>query len=64
MPVMFGSIIEGRNRAWLPRLLALAKDSEPTLVVAGALHMVGPTGLPAVLRQNGCEVVPVDVTGD
>lgn len=64
MPAMFGSVIEGRNRLWLPRLVALAKRSERTLVVAGVLHMVGPTGLPTKLRQNGCDVVPVDVTGE
>jgi hypothetical protein len=64
MPMMFGSLIEGRNRAWLPRLLALAKESEPTLVVAGALHMVGPTGLPKMLRQSGHEVIAADVTGE
>jgi uncharacterized protein len=64
MPTMFGSLIQGRNQLWLPRLLALAKESEHTLVVASALHMVGPTGLPTMLRQNGCDVVPVDVTGE
>ena len=64
MPTMFASVITGRNRLWLPRLLALVKGSERTLVVAGALHMVGPTGLPAMLRQNGCDVVRVDVTGE
>ena len=64
MPTMFGSLIAGRNRLWLPRLVALAKGSEPTLVVAGALHMVGPTGLPTMLRQSGCDVAPVDVTGE
>lgn len=64
MPTMFGSLIERRNRLWLPRLLALAKSSEPTFMVAGVLHMVGPTGVPALLRQNGRDVLPVDVTGE
>jgi uncharacterized protein len=64
MPVMFGTLIEGRNRAWLPRLLALAKDPQPTLVVVGAFHMVGLVGLPALLRQSGLDVVAVDVTGE
>jgi len=64
MPTMFGNVIVGRNRSWLSRLLALAKDSEPTLIVVGALHMVGSTGLPTLLRQSGLEVVAVDVTGE
>jgi uncharacterized protein len=64
MPTMFGSLIEGRNLLWLPRLLGLGKSSESTFMVVGVLHMVGPTGVPALLRQSGCEVVPVDVTGE
>jgi uncharacterized protein YbaP (TraB family) len=63
-PTMFANLIEGRNRTWLPRLMALANDSVPTLVVAGVLHMVGPVGLPALLRYAGLEVVAVEVSGE
>jgi uncharacterized protein len=64
MPTMFGSVVEGRNRTWLPRLVALANDRAPTLVVIGALHTVGPTGLPELLRGCGLEVTAVDVSGE
>src|SRR5438552_1991916 len=65
MPVMFGRVIEGRNRSWLPRLHALAADERAhTLAVVGALHTVGPVGLPALLRAAGCNVIAVDVSGE
>jgi uncharacterized protein YbaP (TraB family) len=64
MPTMFVNLIEGRNRAWLQRLVALANDRVPTLVVVGVLHMVGPSGLPELLRGCGLEVGAVDVSGE
>jgi hypothetical protein len=64
MPTMFGNVIVGRNRSWLPHLMALAKEPKPTLAVVGALHVVGPTGLPTMLRKNGHEMIAVDVTGE
>jgi uncharacterized protein YbaP (TraB family) len=64
MPTVFENLIEGRNRTWLPRLVALAQNSQPTLVVAGVLHMVGPNGLPALLRHSGLDVAAIDVPGE
>ena len=64
MPVMYGSIIEGRNRQWLPRLLETLRNPEPTVAVAGVVHMIGATGLPAMIRAHGHQVVGVDVVGE
>jgi uncharacterized protein len=64
MPMMFAHLIEGRNHTWLPRLVALANDGAPTLVVVGALHMVGRSGLPELLRHGGLEVAAIDVAGE
>lgn len=64
MPTMFANLIEGRNRNWLPRLLVFANDGVPTLVVVGVLHMVGPSGLPEMLRNSGLEVAAIDVSGE
>lgn len=63
-PTMFAHLIEGRNRTWLPRLVAIANDGTPTLVVVGALHMVGRSGLPELLRHGGFKVAPIDVAGE
>lgn len=64
MPTMFSAVIEGRNRAWLPRLLVLAEEGQSTLAIAGVLHMVGTAGLPALLRQAGYDVAAVDVSSE
>lgn len=64
MPVISGSVIEGRNRTWLPRLLAMAEGGSQTLAVVGVLHNVGPVGLPTLLRAAGRNVMAVDVNGE
>lgn len=53
-------LIDGRNRSWMPRLVELLEDpkrSGTTVVVAvGALHLVGPAGVPSLLREAGYRV--------
>ncbi len=55
-PVSARLLNADRNERWLPQLKALLADGRPTLVVAGALHMVGEDGLPALLRKRGVAV--------
>ncbi|MDF3834028.1 TraB/GumN family protein [Cupriavidus basilensis] len=57
-PQTLAALVDARNRQWLPKILALAADRVPTLIVAGALHLVGETGLPALLAAAGFEVRP------
>jgi uncharacterized protein YbaP (TraB family) len=54
-PVGFEKLITGRNRTWMPRLLQLAADNVPTLVVVGALHCVGDEGIPSLLEKEGLQ---------
>lgn len=42
-----------RNRAWLPAIEARLRRPDDTLVVVGALHLLGADGLVALLRQRG-----------
>lgn len=58
-PSMFSSLIDGRNTAWLPAIIDLVKRQTPSLVLVGALHLVGEAGLPALLTQNGYRVSAV-----
>jgi uncharacterized protein len=58
-PQMFDALVNQRNHAWMPQLLAIADDQVPTLVVVGALHCVGLKGLPALLGAAGRPVSPV-----
>ena len=48
--------IDGRNRDWLPRLVEISEKGPRTLVVVCALHMVGPSGIPTLLRDLGLRV--------
>jgi uncharacterized protein YbaP (TraB family) len=52
------SLVTERNRAWLPAIEALLHGGGTTLVVVGALHLVGPEGLPALLEALGWRVTP------
>ena len=55
-PKMFSGLIEGRNAAWLPAIVGLVNDPTQSLVLVGALHLVGPLSLPALLAQQGYKV--------
>ncbi|MFM8604303.1 MAG: TraB/GumN family protein [Cyanobium sp.] len=48
-----------RNAAWLPRILELLRRRDDTLVVVGALHLIGEQGLVALLRRRGLQVEPL-----
>jgi uncharacterized protein len=49
-------LVGERNRAWLEPLDALLDAPGVTLVVVGALHLVGPDGLPALFAAQGLQV--------
>jgi uncharacterized protein YbaP (TraB family) len=48
-----------RNAAWLPRILELLRRRDDTLVVVGALHLIGEQGLVAMLRRRRLQVEPL-----
>jgi uncharacterized protein len=52
------SLVENRNRDWLPAVEALLDDDATSVVVVGALHLVGSEGLPALLAARGFRVTP------
>lgn len=58
-PGLYSRLIAARNVAWAERLEALARDDARSLVVVGALHLVGEDSLIGLLRQRGFEVAPV-----
>jgi uncharacterized protein len=51
-------IVTRRNLAWHDEIQAMFAVPGTTLVVVGALHLVGPEGLPALLEAAGFSVVP------
>lgn len=57
-PVTYRRMAVDRNRAWVPqveRMLAQGRGHD-ALVVVGALHLIGPDGLVALLRARGYRV--------
>lgn len=52
-PTMFAELIDRRNTSWLPAILKSVRRQTPTLVLVGALHLVGQTGLPELLTLKG-----------
>ncbi|MFN7783188.1 MAG: TraB/GumN family protein [Lysobacterales bacterium] len=61
-PVSAKLLNEDRNRRWLPQIEALLAGDEDTLVIVGALHLVGDIGLVELLRARGYSVERVDPT--
>lgn len=49
---VYTRIVTSRNRAWLPGIEALLEQDGTSLVVVGALHLVGPEGVPALLEAR------------
>lgn len=49
-------LIYERNARWAEQLEAMLDGGDDVLLVVGALHLVGPRGLPALLGQRGYEV--------
>ena len=56
-PAIYRRLIVDRNRRWARRLARVAKGPRGvTVVVVGAGHLVGPAGVPSLLRARGLPV--------
>lgn len=57
-PALYARLNQDRNQAWLPRLRAMLDDSksDDTLVVVGAMHLLGEDGVVALLKAKGYQV--------
>jgi uncharacterized protein YbaP (TraB family) len=53
------AIFDLRNALWLPRIVALLSTHERTLILVGAGHLGGVSGLGALLLEAGHEIRPV-----
>ncbi|GGY31353.1 TraB/GumN family protein [Bacterioplanes sanyensis] len=52
-PKVYQSLVVQRNQAWMPHIEKLLQRQPDTLVLVGALHLVGPDGLLDQLQQRG-----------
>ena len=55
-PALYQRLLTERNRRWAKQVAARLKRPGRIVVVVGVGHMVGPDGLPALLRGQGLEV--------
>ncbi|MFI4935713.1 MAG: TraB/GumN family protein [Caulobacterales bacterium] len=55
-PVLYDRLIAGRNRAWVKKLRKRLKKPGLTVVIVGVGHLIGPDGLPTLLRAKGVDV--------
>lgn len=55
-PEVHQKIIVDRNQRWLPQVEKMLEESETTLVVVGAAHLVGKQGLIELLKARGYTV--------
>lgn len=58
-PRLYQAIVADRNRSWLPHIEQLLAGSDDAMVVVGALHLVGPDSVLALLTARGCDVTQV-----
>ncbi|XDZ52861.1 TraB/GumN family protein [Neisseriaceae bacterium CLB008] len=53
----YDALLTARNRAWVPQIEAwMGEEKQSTLVVVGALHLVGPDSVLAMLAAKGYQV--------
>jgi hypothetical protein len=62
----YAILFDGRNHSWLSTLERLledpAREGDRVFVAVGALHLVGASGLPRLLREAGYRVESIDQT--
>jgi uncharacterized protein YbaP (TraB family) len=49
-------LIEDRNNAWVKKIIALLDENKTYFIAVGAAHLVGPRGVPSLLRKQGLKV--------
>lgn len=49
-------VLDDRNRDWVPKIEKMLKEKRTFFITVGAAHLVGPDGVPSLLRQEGYKV--------
>lgn len=49
-------LLDDRNKRWVPKIEAMLKEKHVFFITAGAGHLTGANGLPALLRRAGYKV--------
>jgi len=55
------TMIDDRNKDWVPKIEKMLKEKRTFFITVGAAHLVGPGGVPNLLRQDGYHVTGPDL---
>jgi hypothetical protein len=55
-PELYETLIEQRNRNWIPTIETMAADNQDYFVAVGAGHIVGENGVVALLKARGYKI--------
>lgn len=55
-PKLYDVLLKGRNRNWVPQIEQILSGSGTSLIVVGTGHLVGPDGVPTLLKAKGIRV--------
>jgi len=55
-PAVRKPMLDDRNRAWLPKIEKMLNKRGTYFITVGAAHLVGPNGVPNLLRADGYKV--------
>lgn len=61
---MMARLLDERNQRWLTPIEKLLADNDRSLLIVGAAHLVGPMGVPTLLKERGYTVERVDEPPD
>lgn len=55
------AILDDRNANWIPKIEKMLNEKRTFFITVGAAHLVGPNGVPSLLRAAGYHVVGPDL---
>lgn len=56
MESFYQTLLINRNKAWIPKIDQLAKDSKSTMVIVGAMHLAGNDSVLQLLKEQGYNI--------
>ena len=55
-PDLYARMVVARNRAWIPQIEGMLKTPGVRMIAVGEGHLLGPDGVPALLKADGVRV--------
>ncbi|MGH9591693.1 MAG: TraB/GumN family protein, partial [Bryobacteraceae bacterium] len=58
-PELYARMLVARNRAWIPQIQTMLKTPGVRMIAVGEGHLLGPDGVPALLKAAGVRITRV-----